>query len=328
MDWPNERYVRVYTRDTTTWKLLDWRARTVLLHMFRKVDRAGVLEVGEDGVLGLAAMIELPIEIVEPGLKQLLSSRSPTVIEADGSYVIPHFIEAQECAQTDRQRAKESRSRRRETALASRNVTTPSRNEANRHGRSHDVTVCHSEPSQAKPDCPGPDRTHADQLLPPEPPALQLEPATDRPDADVRAAARKLIRANLEAARSRAGAARKVAIKPLLAFDRGLDTDLGDRILRASTLAELRTLVDQATHAIAMAEFEVTHGGRDFTWFTGAIFSGGNFARLAGMTEAEAKRPRGKPGDNAAPAPVRIKTSDDDMPYLGEAFGFGGPVTS
>lgn len=94
LDWANERYVRVYTRDTTTWKLCDWRARTVLLHLFRKVDRSGVLDVGDDGVAGLAAVLELPLEeIVEPGIAQLV--KRGTVEHGNGAYVIPNFIEAQ-----------------------------------------------------------------------------------------------------------------------------------------------------------------------------------------------------------------------------------------
>lgn len=128
MDWSNERYVRVYTRDTTTWKLLDWRARTVLLHLFRKVDRAGVLDVGADGVLGLAAVLELPFDIVEPGIAYLAASRGggvPTVIATGSAYVLPRFLEAQEAPQSDAQRQRESRSRRRDLALTP--VTVPRR---------------------------------------------------------------------------------------------------------------------------------------------------------------------------------------------------------
>jgi hypothetical protein len=117
-------------------------------------------------------------------------------------------------------------------------------------------------------------------------------PATDeRQDTAARSTVRAQVRAQLEAARSRAGAARKVAVQPLLAFDRGLDVDLTEQLTRAPTYAALVVLADQARHAIAMAELEVTHGGKSFEWFTGAIFSGGNFPRLVGMTAADAKRP-------------------------------------
>jgi hypothetical protein len=126
MDWSNERYVRNYTRDTTTWKLMDWRGRCVLQLLLRKVDRAGVLDVGDDGVLGLAAVIEMPIEIVEVGIRQLTTFRGkglPTVIYTGTAFVIPNFMDAQEAPQSDAQRKRESRSLRRDKALAeSRNL--------------------------------------------------------------------------------------------------------------------------------------------------------------------------------------------------------------
>lgn len=121
MDWANERYVRLYTRDTATWKLLDWRARTVLLHIIRKVDRAGVLDVGDDGIEGLAAVIELPLDIVEGGIEQLTRpgsrGRQPTIVETGAAYLLPNFIEAQETSQSDPQRKRESRARRRDLEL-------------------------------------------------------------------------------------------------------------------------------------------------------------------------------------------------------------------
>lgn len=124
------------------------------------------------------------------------------------------------------------------------------------------------------------------RAIPPSPTATP----TQAPGPEARADARKLIRDKLEAARSRAAAARSVAIRPLLAFDRGLDSDLAGRIAITTSGDALGTLVDQASHAIAMAELEVTHGRKSFEWFTGAIFSGGNFARLAGMTPEDARR--------------------------------------
>lgn len=115
MDWSNERYVRVYTRDSTTWKIIDWQARTLLLLLLRKVDRAGVLDVGTDGVEGLAAQVELPIDIVERGLPQLLS-RGVVVKTAD-AYVMPNFLDAQEAVQSDAMRQRESREKRRAKSL-------------------------------------------------------------------------------------------------------------------------------------------------------------------------------------------------------------------
>lgn len=294
MDWSNERYVRVYTRDTTTWKLMDWRGRTVLSLLIRKVDRAGVLDVGHDGVLGLAAVLELPIEIVEAGIGQLTAARggTPTVIDTGTAYALPNFLEAQEAPQSDPQRKRESRARRREVAVAaSRNIlpTTDTDRIGHETGRVRDentesVTPIRSDPVPTRSQDP--------------PPARAIQPSTDpipqpystMPTLAERTAVREKLRSDLQVARTRAAAARDVAIKPLLAFDRGIDSDLTDRISRASTTAALQLLADQAKHAIAMAELEVTHGHKSFEWFTGAIFSGGNFARLAGKTPDDVKR--------------------------------------
>lgn len=118
MDWANERWVRLYTRDTTTWKMLDWRARTVLMHLLRKVDRAGVLDVGDTGTMGLAAVLELPLEIVEPGVERLLHPRLRVVVETPTAYVLPNYLEAQEAVQTTNHRSAEYRARKRAYALA------------------------------------------------------------------------------------------------------------------------------------------------------------------------------------------------------------------
>ena len=40
MRFEDERFVRVYTRDTIAWLAMRWESRTVLSMLFRKVDRA------------------------------------------------------------------------------------------------------------------------------------------------------------------------------------------------------------------------------------------------------------------------------------------------
>jgi hypothetical protein len=124
MDWSNERYVRVYTRDTVTWKLWSWESRALWLFLLRKVDRAGVLDLDGSGSRGVAAIVEMPLEMVEIGLDGLIASRA--VEWLDVCLVIPNFIEAQECTQTDAHRQRERRARRRELARAQNNVGTVS----------------------------------------------------------------------------------------------------------------------------------------------------------------------------------------------------------
>lgn len=164
MDWANERYARVYTRDTTTWKLLTWEARALLVLLLRKVDRMGVLEVGLDGHLGVAAHVEMPPEVVEAALYQLLARG--VVVETDGAYVLPNFLEAQEAVQTEAHRSREYRARKRDAALnvTKRDGVVTNRDETVtvRHMASRSVTPNLSEPSLAVPSRAGADGERED----------------------------------------------------------------------------------------------------------------------------------------------------------------------
>ena len=137
MRYEDEEYVRLYTRDTATWKLLGWEGRTVLLHMLRgNFDRAGVFEVGgmsrnvtdshEMSRLSrsVRAVTDLPEEVVVKGLEQVLREGIWKVTEC--GLVWPSYLVAQTCARSDRARKQAERARRTEEAnrsAASRNVT-------------------------------------------------------------------------------------------------------------------------------------------------------------------------------------------------------------
>jgi len=97
--------------------MFSWQARCVLTLLTRKVDRAGVLDVGDAGIEGLAAMIEMPLEVVEVGVPDLI--KRGTLEQTETSFVLPNFIEAQETRQSDPQRSRESRERRRAESLRS-----------------------------------------------------------------------------------------------------------------------------------------------------------------------------------------------------------------
>lgn len=115
MDWSDERYVRLYTRDTVTWKLIKWQGRHVLTELFRKVDRAGVLDFGDEGIEeAISALIDTPLEVVSIGLEKILE-REVAVLQGN-SLVLPNFLEAQEATQSDKHRQRESRAKRRDLA--------------------------------------------------------------------------------------------------------------------------------------------------------------------------------------------------------------------
>ena len=96
----DERYVRLYTRDTVTWKLLPWQGKALLPLLLRKVDRAGVADLGDTEMAeGVAALTDLPIEVVEPGLDALIL-RGVVVVRL-GRLIMPRYVEGQESIQTD-----------------------------------------------------------------------------------------------------------------------------------------------------------------------------------------------------------------------------------
>lgn len=157
MNFSDERYVRVYVRDTLTWKMWHWETRSVFLLLMRKVDRSGVLDTeGATPEFALAALVEVPQDVAARALAQLVSSG--TVVITDKAIVLPKFLEAQEATQSDRVRQQESRSRRKAAALATTpSVVTPgtvrdepSQNVTERHEMSRDVTPavpCRAVPS-------------------------------------------------------------------------------------------------------------------------------------------------------------------------------------
>lgn len=202
MRWEEERYVRVYTRDTPDWIALPWEARAVFYELLRKVDRAGLVPMGRSGERGLAALLMMPFSVVEPGLAALLEDGC--VVRSGTDLVVRRFIEAQEARQSDRARQRDSRERARAKAIGSATaVDSPPASEptdagsdtsdgaakppaektndiavglshgvTSGHQRSPAVTNCHSVPSRT---VPSRDLTHtAREAEPTDPNAVAV----------------------------------------------------------------------------------------------------------------------------------------------------------
>ncbi len=134
-----------------------------------------------------------------------------------------------------------------------------------------------------------------------------------RPSREDRRAVRDEIRGAINAARTRVGAKLGTPLHPCLPFDRGIDSDLSGQLDLAPSLEALEAIARQARHAVAMAEIEATADPERVQFLTGAIFAGGNFARLAAKTAATAAlvRTRAPPRGSEARAPDeprKIKT--------------------
>lgn len=118
MDWQEEKYVRVYVRDTAEWRALCWQAKAVWPLLLRQCNRAGVVAIRhtEKRVRLLAGLIDMPLEVTEPGIADLLDDGC--VVECEVGYLVPNFIEAQEAKASDAKRARDSRERKRDLAAA------------------------------------------------------------------------------------------------------------------------------------------------------------------------------------------------------------------
>lgn len=161
MRWEDERYVRLYQRDTLTWLSLSLEAQGLLALLLRKLDRAGLLDLGPRGARGVAAAIGHGgrWQTIQPALQELLDEG---VFELRGTVlVMPNYVAAQEAKASDRARQQAKRERDRDKALAgglSRTVTkhhagsvTPERHAGSVTPEHHAGSVTPSLASLAEP---------------------------------------------------------------------------------------------------------------------------------------------------------------------------------
>lgn len=116
MRYEDERYVRLYTRDTAEDIALGWEARALWHELLKKFDRAGILELGRTGIRGIAGLTGIPVEVVERALPLLLEDGR--IVMRGTRIVYPDYIAANETPSSSTLRSKEWRARRREVAAA------------------------------------------------------------------------------------------------------------------------------------------------------------------------------------------------------------------
>lgn len=73
MDWENERYIRVYTRDTSDLLAIGHIGRAVWWELLRKVDRAGVIELDDPEIM--ADLLRVPVEWWNDSLRKFTERR-------------------------------------------------------------------------------------------------------------------------------------------------------------------------------------------------------------------------------------------------------------
>lgn len=181
MHFPDESYVRLYTRKTLTNRLLQWQGRAVLHAMLggEEFDRAGVFNFRGDPVACVATVTGLPEEIVRVGLGRLVETE--TWMITDSAIVWATYSDAQTCARSDKLRQRESRSRRAASAARPRAAPPPTTDAVTPcHEPSQTVTPNLADPILTDPSLADPDPDRAHECVGREP-AAQPDPERATP---------------------------------------------------------------------------------------------------------------------------------------------------
>lgn len=108
MNFADEHYVRIYTRDTKTWLRWGWEGQVVFALTARKLNALGCLSVDDAGA-DVALLTGLPEEVVRVGLGRLLASR--TFVISEGVLECPNWIDGQTGSKSDSARSRAYRAR-------------------------------------------------------------------------------------------------------------------------------------------------------------------------------------------------------------------------
>lgn len=328
MDWANEPYVRVYTRETDDDLALSYDALSLWNAMLKKFDRAGLIET-KRGIAGLAAITRCPIDRVPDALTELL--KDGRVVQVSNGYFAPNFLAAQETPRTDKARQRDSRSKRAARANSERRET-PS--------MSHGVTLTSADPRLTSAelasadlgsagDLQNADVEHEDSL--PLPPYQPLRDVSRSPEQSLEhdlheskqrfATAGKLggeVWERLRAMRKAIAAELGVEVRDLHPHDAGRRA-LAMRIREAvDAKREPAQIGADLNHVLDVFVAEARHT-RSVQWLTGGMFEDRSFRRALGMTLADvpgaARRSngdRGKPPDNGGtPNVIRVPAWGD-----------------
>lgn len=133
MRWPDERYVKLYTRDEADWAAHTWQAKGIFYELNRKCDRAGIIKLGKMGLRALAGLLRAQWPEIEPFVQELLEDGC--IQDLGVELIVTNHVEAQEAHASPAARKTAERERDRDVALsASRDVTR-------RHAESREVTI-------------------------------------------------------------------------------------------------------------------------------------------------------------------------------------------
>jgi hypothetical protein len=95
VNYEDERYVRLFVRNTPTYCGWKWEARAVLGPLLRALFPSGRIEwtPGADSALSLAAVLMLPVKVVAVGVREM--ERTHSITSGDGWLEMPNYIPGQ-----------------------------------------------------------------------------------------------------------------------------------------------------------------------------------------------------------------------------------------
>lgn len=314
MNWDDEQFVKIYTRDTGEWTMLSWDAQALLVQILRKVDRSGVLQLGKHGTRVLAATLghrDQQARIL-PALAEL--ELDGCVLVRPDRLVVPNFVAAQTSRQSDKARQQAARDRRRAESMKSGSLQDAAKTSQN-------VTDCHPASPGVTPDHPASpgvtldktrlDKTRLDLSLvdsEPKQPELKLEPqqaadANQKPKepskAQIQAQVALGLFAELVAARMSviAGAEQ---LQPRPAALAGIKASLGQGYTP-----------DQIRHVIKLKAAEVRADPGQARWFVPKWFHPANVEQYYALSEADVTSVKGGRRPSKSPADIKREAELD-----------------
>lgn len=155
MDWADEQYVKLFTRDTVTWNRWPWEAQAVLGPLMRRLNKAGVADIDERfGVSeSVAALLgpKWPVAVVRPAVSAYLECGTFELV--GGKLVMPNFLDAQESRKARQAIAHDYRQKQRDVARAKSSGLLKTEMTNRDHPRPSEPTVIlQPSPSPAQPE--------------------------------------------------------------------------------------------------------------------------------------------------------------------------------
>lgn len=112
MKWGAERWVKLYTKDTATWRRWRWEGQCVFMQLLRKVDYDGRVDLDGMEPWEVVSVLSdgMPEDVCRRGLDALV--RTKTLVVTDAHIELQNFREAQDAKATGAERQRRHRERK------------------------------------------------------------------------------------------------------------------------------------------------------------------------------------------------------------------------